>query len=213
MSKNIVIRLNREQTYRHLFALCQNDGLFTINDYPDGWQDKDYERIVISDTEAIKNGVKRAVIGTVRLLPYDNGTTMMFVNKDAIWHKEISASDEKLFSQYIERAIEHFTELDLVITKTAENRKSPKDIKSDHDQIWKILISVILLGFALAGFVWLPWTSAVLWLIFLIVAYPVALVYTTAKQSMDNRNLVEIYKAGLKQVPVIGKLFGNKPPS
>ena len=211
MSKNIVVRLKREQTYRHLFTLCQNDELFTIIDYPDGWQDRDYERIVISDAEAIRNGVTRAGIGTVRLLPYDNGTTVIFVNKDAIWHKEISASDEKLFAQYIERAIVHFTELDLLFHKPAETTKNPKSTKSDRDQIWKIVISVILLGFALAGFIWLSWTSAALWLIFLIVAYPVALAFTTAEQSMDNRNLVEIYKAGLRQVPIIGKLFGSKP--
>jgi len=213
MTKNIAVRLNREQTYRHLFTLCQNDELFTIIDFPDGWKDKDYERIVISDAEAMRRGIRRSAIGTVRLLPYDSGTTIMFVNKDAIWHKEITESDEKLFAKYIERAVEHFTELDLIISKLPENKKISKGAKSERDQIWKIIISIILLGFALAGFIWLPWTSAVLWLIFLIVAYPVALAYTAAKQSMDNRNLAEIYKEGLKQVPVIGKLFGNKSSS
>ncbi len=99
------------------------------------------------------------------------------------------------------------------LSKRVENKKNPKNMKSDRDQIWKIIISIILLGFALAGFIWLPFTSAILWLIFLVVAYPVALAFTTAKQSMDNQNLVEIYKAGLRQVPVIGKLFGSKPSS
>jgi hypothetical protein len=86
-------------------------------------------------------------------------------------------------------------------------------MKTDHEQIWKVIVSVILLGFALAGFVWLPFTSATLWLIFLIVAYPVALAFTTANQSMDNHSLTEIYKAGLTQVPLIGNLFRAKPPS
>lgn len=32
--------------------------------------------------------------------------------------------------------------------------------------------------------------------------FPDAIAFTTAKQSMDNRNLVEIYKAGLRQIPI-----------
>jgi hypothetical protein len=84
---------------------------------------------------------------------------------------------------------------------------------SEREIIWKIIISIILLGFALAGFIFLPWASAILWLFFLIIAYPVALAFTMAKQSMDNRNLVEIYKAGLRQIPVIGRFLGNKPSS
>ena len=81
------------------------------------------------------------------------------------------------------------------------------------EMIWKIVISIILLGFSLVGFILLPWISAVLWLLFLIIAYPVALAFTVARQSMDNHNLVEIYKAGLRQVPIIGRLFSNKLPS
>jgi len=81
---------------------------------------------------------------------------------------------------------------------------------SEREIIWKIVISIILLGFSLAGFIFLPWASALLWLFFLIIAYPVALAFTAANQSMDNRNLVEIYKAGLRQIPAIGRFLGNK---
>lgn len=81
--------------------------------------------------------------------------------------------------------------------------------RPERDIKWKTSISIILLSFALAGFIFLPVVSAVLWLLFLIIAYPVALAFTTAKQSMDNRNLVEIYKAGIRQIPVIGKIIGN----
>src|SRR5271157_591545 len=208
MLKSFVVRLKKDETYRHLYTLCQNDGVFSIIDYPDGWQDQDYERIIISDAQrVIKSGTQGAVIGTVRLLPYDNGTTVMFVNTDAIWHSEISQAGQKLFLQYIERAAEHFTELDLMIRKTKGSSKNNKGPISERELIWKIVISIILLGFALLGFVWLPWASAVLWLLFLIIAYPVALAFTASKQSMDNRNLAEIYKAGLMQVPVIGKFF------
>jgi hypothetical protein len=120
MPKNIVVRLTREQTYSHLFTLCQNDELFTIINYPDGWREEDWGRIVISDAKAIISGIERAVIGTVRLLPYDSGTTIMFVNKDAIWHKEMTKADEKLFEKYIERAISHFTDLSLLIHNPSE---------------------------------------------------------------------------------------------
>ena len=92
----------------------------------------------------------------------------------------------------------------IIMNKQKNNSKGSKELA------WKIFTSIILLSFALAGFVRLPWFSAVLWLIFLIVAYPVALAFTTSKQSMSNSNLVEIYKAGLSQVPVIGKLFKQK---
>ena len=210
MTQSIVVQINREQTYRHLFSLCQNDSLFAISDYGDNWQEEDFERIVISDAQALISGAHRAVIGTIRLLPYDNNTTVMFVNKDAIWHSDISESGEKLFLRFIERVTEHFTKLDLVYQKSTEVLKVNKDDKSGKEHFWKMLISIILLSIALAGFIWLPWYSSILWLIFFIVAYPVALAITSAKQSMDNRNLIEIYKAGLTQVPVLGKFFLNK---
>jgi hypothetical protein len=135
----------------------------------------------------------------------------MFVNKDAIWHSEITGTGEKLFLRFIERSRKHFIELNLLLQKPAETQRMNISSKPSREQIWKIVISIILLSFALAGFVWLPLYSAILWLIFLVVAYPVALAYTTAKQSMDNRTLTKIYKAGLTQVPIIGKLFGRKP--
>jgi hypothetical protein len=128
MIKNIVVCLTKEQTYRHLFTLCQNDELFTIIDFPDGWEEKDYERIVISDAEAMRNGTERSAIGTVRLLPYHNGTTIMFVNKDALWHKEMTEADRNLFAKYIERAITHFSELDLILHKS-------ENIKENSNQI------------------------------------------------------------------------------
>jgi hypothetical protein len=81
---------------------------------------------------------------------------------------------------------------------------------SEREMIFKIIIAIILLGSAFAGFMWLPPTGAVLWLVFLIVAYPVALAFTTAQQSMDNHNLVEIYKAGVNQIPVLIRFVWNK---
>lgn len=355
MIENFSVRLRREETFRHLKALCNNDTLYAISDYGEKWEEEDFERIVISDQQALTGGSARgAVIGTVRLLPQDNGTTLMFVNKDALFHLEISDAGEKLFLGFIERAKVHFGELGLLVQgtleaqenaqnkykniqnarekrsqflehlydeagansnaminmyelgselgfqkgetgqvvdylvgegfvrhmalgggiiithrgiveieeaiahhiqkatfypsiniinvgtmigsqiqqsttqsdqkvtisiddiKSIETRENAQKLKSsssaqEPSPIWKIVISIILLGFALAGFVWLPWYSSILWLIFLVVAYPVCLAFTAARQSMSNRNLAEIYKAGLAQVPVIGKLFYHRP--
>jgi hypothetical protein len=77
MTQSVVVRLSKGQAYRHLHALCQNDTLFAIIDYGDKWEDKDFERIVISDQQALKAGARSAVIGTVRLLPHGNGTALM----------------------------------------------------------------------------------------------------------------------------------------
>lgn len=80
---------------------------------------------------------------------------------------------------------------------------------SEREMVLKIIIAVILLAFGFASFKWLPPIGAVLWLIFVIVAYPVALAYTTAQQSMDNHNLAEIYKAGIGQIPVLIRFIRN----
>jgi hypothetical protein len=70
-----------------------------------------------------------------------------------------------------------------------------------------IIITVIILSFALAGFWFLPTISkCILWMLFWIVAYPVALSFTRGRP-LQGEHLVEIYKAGLTQVPVLGKLF------
>jgi len=142
MIKNIVVRLNREQTYRHLYTLCQNDEFFTIIDFPDGWKEKDYERIVISDAEAMRKGIRRSVIGTIRLLPYDNGTAIMFVNKDAIWHKEITEADERLFDKYIERATSHFTDLSLLIHNPSDmtQKQSSESNESSQNNASQIVV-------------------------------------------------------------------------
>jgi hypothetical protein len=216
MIQSFVVRLSKEQTYRHLHTLCQNDTLFAIIDHGDKWEDKDFESIVIFDQQAPKAGARRAAVGTVRLLPHDKGTALIFVNKDAYWHQEIVESGEKLFSDFRERAREHFEKLGLLVQETAEPQETVKRMKEvppgrEQSMIWKIVIAIFLLGIALAGFIQLPGYSATLWLIFLVVAYPVALAFTAAGQSMNNRNLVEIYKAGLTQVPIIGKLFSRKP--
>lgn len=118
MVQGFTVRLNRQHTYRHLYALCQNDTLFAISDYDDKWKDKDFERIVISDQQMLRRNnqtsARGAIIGTVRLLPYGDATTVMFVNKDAFWHEPISETGKALFVQFTKLAKEHFSSLGLL---------------------------------------------------------------------------------------------------
>ncbi|NLJ49551.1 MAG: hypothetical protein GX428_08205 [Candidatus Atribacteria bacterium] len=205
-----IVKLNRDQVYRHIYSLCQNDSLFAIADYGESIQSGDYERIVISDAKSLRNGVRNAIIGSIRLLPYGTGTLAVFINKDVLWNSEISESGGRLFQFFIERVNKHFDELDnMENTRQMESnpQKRKTDSRNNREMYFKLACSVIILGIALLGFKYLTLFTAVLWLLFLIIAYPVALAFTVAKQSFDNRNLVEIYKAGLTQVPIIGKFL------
>lgn len=123
--KNIIVRLDRLHTYRHLYALCQNDALFAISNFGKELNDNNLERIVISDLQMIREqnqgSARGAIIGTVRLLPAGNSTTVMFVSKDPYWHEPISEAGRLLFTQFIARAKEHFLSLGLLqITPTME---------------------------------------------------------------------------------------------
>ena len=73
----------------------------------------------------------------------------------------------------------------------------------------KIIISIIILVFALIGFFILDLSKAALWLIFFIAAYPLALSFTVADK-LPSHDLVTMYKAGVAQIPVIGKFITRK---
>lgn len=70
----------------------------------------------------------------------------------------------------------------------------------------KLIASFIVFVFCLGGFLLLDFWKGVLWLMFLIAAYPLCISYTVAGELPANK-LVEMYKLGLAQIPVIGKLF------
>jgi len=72
----------------------------------------------------------------------------------------------------------------------------------------KILVSVVILGFVLAGFVLLDPYKAVLWLLFMIIAYPPALAFAQAGR-IPAKSLVEIYKAGISQIPFLGGIISQ----
>lgn len=133
--ENIIILLNREDVYEHLFALCQNDDVFSILDYRNSMRPEDFERIIISDTKLVDElgQTPGAVIGTVRLLPNGVNTTAMFVYKDALWNKPITESGKLLFSQFMQRAKEHFRALNLLEENSGVEKSNYIAMKMGND--------------------------------------------------------------------------------
>jgi hypothetical protein len=87
------------------------------------------------------------------------------------------------------------------------------------DPFMNVFITLGVIGLALLGFFSLAPYGATLWLLFLIVALPPALVYTdpVTRRRLKEASVLKVYEAGLKQVPVIGNLVSrlfskDKPP-
>jgi hypothetical protein len=74
-----------------------------------------------------------------------------------------------------------------------------------------LVFTVLVMGVALTGFYYLETVKAVLWLVFWVWAYPVALAFTKAEavRNMQQGKLVEMYKEGLTQIPAVGHLLGT----
>lgn len=92
-------------------------------------------------------------------------------------------------------------------------QKDNSGMETPEEKRKKLLIKVVsgfvVLILVLIGFAILPAFGSVLWLFFLIIAYPLIIAFTTSEQSMDNVNLVEMYKTGLTQVPFLGEFFSK----
>jgi hypothetical protein len=97
--------------------------------------------------------------------------------------------------------------------KQKSNPLKDNDMETPEEKRKKMLLKIVgglvVLVLVLIGFSILPPLGSVLWLLFLIIAYPLIIAFTTSEQSMDNANLVELYKKGLSEVPVLGKIFGK----
>jgi hypothetical protein len=105
---------------------------------------------------------------------------------------------------------------------------SPASQQSAAEPLWhrvdfrrdvlRVVLSALLLVCALVGFAILGWPGSVLWLVFLIVAYPLGLAYAMG-EPLAGKDLVQIYRIGAAQIPAIGKLLehigigrGTRPP-
>lgn len=81
--------------------------------------------------------------------------------------------------------------------------------KNDRrDNMFRLTMAIVLLGAALGGFYVLPTIAALMWLVFLVVAYPIGLAFGIG-ESMDQKSLLELFRIGIGQIPVIGKMFSG----
>lgn len=202
MPKNFIVKLNKEQTYNHLKALCNNDAMFSIGKED---IDFDFERLVISNAKA----EDLPVIGTIRLLQVNDVTNLMFVDKDAFSDRKIPKSNTKLFVKYFDRVKKHFYELDLLIQKSEKIQKDSVETDSNKEQIWKLVCLVIYLAIIFLGFYFLREYNeiAVLWLVILIILSPLVFSFLSPKKL--NWDITEMYKAGVAQLQEIFKLPSN----
>ena len=69
-----------------------------------------------------------------------------------------------------------------------------------------IVVMVVMLGFGLLGFLILDRPKAILWFLFVLVAYPVANAATQVERWTD-RSAIEIYKIGVTSIPGISGLL------
>jgi len=72
--------------------------------------------------------------------------------------------------------------------------------------------AVLLLAFALGGFFILPLYVAILWLVFLIVAFPIGLAFMSHTHALGKNDLLTLYTTGVQQLPVIGRLLSGVLP-
>jgi hypothetical protein len=90
---------------------------------------------------------------------------------------------------------------------------SPAELKSTNSsQKLNVVMSVLHLTISLIGFLLLLRISVVgglIWFLFLLVAYPVTLAFAHGAHRLQSGDLLQTYKAGVAQIPVIGKLLSQ----
>jgi hypothetical protein len=141
MERKIVVHLNRSDTYSHLVAICNQDSTYGILKAD---TEKDFDSLTVCDYQAaIQNyGSQRGtIIGTLRLLPMDDSTAIIFEEKDSLWHLPISSRGKELFHQFEELVYDHFINLNLTLLQhgagnNEDNIYIPVRLKSLND--WKV---------------------------------------------------------------------------
>jgi hypothetical protein len=73
----------------------------------------------------------------------------------------------------------------------------------------KVASLMALMAAAFSGFYFLETTKAVMWLIFIVTAIPPILAVLFESAKLTGSNVVELYRLGLRGIPILGKLVGN----
>ena len=82
--------------------------------------------------------------------------------------------------------------------------------KKNYEWLKNIITLVIALVIGLAGFFVLDFWRGFLWLVFVVIASPLILAFTQNASSVAGKNLIDLYRIGLKQLTIIGSYFqGN----
>jgi hypothetical protein len=80
-------------------------------------------------------------------------------------------------------------------------------LESQGQTSMRIIVAIVIFAFAVAGFYLLHFGQACLWLIFLLLGYPLALAITVRPESLSDQTILEMYKFGAQQMPAISQII------
>jgi len=115
----------------------------------------------------------------------------------------------------VERVVrpeDEYSALDPELRDLAKRAPFPKEQAKEASPprgsvVAKIVLTCLHLGFALGGFLYLNIAGALLWFLFLLVVYPILLAFLTRAETLNSGDLLAIYKAGISQIPAIGRIL------
>lgn len=73
----------------------------------------------------------------------------------------------------------------------------------------KLLTLIILMIIGFGGFYLLPLQKAAMWLLFVVIAIPPILAVIFESTKLSGANIVELYRLGLRGLPIIGRLMSK----
>jgi len=82
-----------------------------------------------------------------------------------------------------------------------------ESVTGQGEPIMRIIVSIVILAFAVAGFYLLHLGQGFLWLVFLLLGYPLALAITVKPDAISEQTILEMYKFGAQQIPGVGQVI------
>jgi hypothetical protein len=96
-----------------------------------------------------------------------------------------------------------------LLSKLASRADTHANQPAGGSAIMKLVTLTVLMLIGLGGFYLLETQKAVMWLLFVMVAIPPLLAVMFESAKLTGANVVELYRLGLKGIPLIGKLFAK----
>lgn len=111
-NKSLVIKLNRNDVYRQLLAMCNDGEIYSLVTFLDGYKDSDLECLTVADRKAItehpNTTAKDKIIGYIRLLPNNDDTRIIFVHKNRPEWYNYPVINPELWNSFINAVFEYF---------------------------------------------------------------------------------------------------------